>query len=104
MLLVSFYYLIRPQQQRLRDREAEGLGGLEIDHQLELGGRRLARDWGGGSAGSRTIFLAFNRLKAVTTIVEMPAASSAASLPTRRIVASSKLSNILARRWCGRRP
>src|SRR5262249_61024759 len=31
--------LIRPQQQRLRDREAERLRGLEINHQLKL--RRL---------------------------------------------------------------
>jgi hypothetical protein len=29
--------LVRPQQQRLRDRQAEGLGGLEVDDQLELG-------------------------------------------------------------------
>jgi hypothetical protein len=28
---------IRPRQHRLRDREAEGLRGLEVDHQLELG-------------------------------------------------------------------
>src|SRR4030095_8563052 len=28
--------LIRPRQQRRWDREAEGLGGLEVDHQLEL--------------------------------------------------------------------
>ena len=33
-----FDHLIRPQQQRLRDREAEGLGGFEIDDQLELCG------------------------------------------------------------------
>ena len=32
-------HLVRPQQQRLRDREAERLGGLEIDDQLEF--RRL---------------------------------------------------------------
>ena len=31
-------YLIRPRQQRRRDRQAEGLGGLEVDHQLELRG------------------------------------------------------------------
>src|SRR4029453_7617811 len=31
--------LIRPRQQRPRDREAEGLGGLEVDDQLIL--RRL---------------------------------------------------------------
>src|SRR5713101_8460984 len=31
----SFDHLIRPLQQRLRDRQAEGLGGLEVDHQLE---------------------------------------------------------------------
>src|SRR5258707_15389820 len=33
-----FDYLIRPQQERLWDRQAEGLGGLEVDDQLELGG------------------------------------------------------------------
>jgi len=31
------YDLIRPRQQRRRDGEAEGLGGLEVDNQLELG-------------------------------------------------------------------
>ena len=31
-------HLIRPLQQRRRDRQAEGLGGLEVDHQLELRG------------------------------------------------------------------
>jgi hypothetical protein len=35
MLLASLYYLIRPQQQRRRDREAERLGGLEVDDELE---------------------------------------------------------------------
>jgi hypothetical protein len=35
----SFEHLIRPRQQRRRDREAEGLGSLEVDQQLEL--RRL---------------------------------------------------------------
>src|SRR3989454_10765451 len=29
-------HLIRPQQQRRRDRQAERLRGLEVDHQLEL--------------------------------------------------------------------
>ena len=29
-------HLIRPLQQRLRDRESEGLRGLQVDHQLEL--------------------------------------------------------------------
>src|SRR6267378_1903950 len=33
-----FNYLIRPPQQRGRDREAEGFGGLEVDDQLELRG------------------------------------------------------------------
>ena len=28
--------LVRPQQQRLRDREAQRLRGLEVDNQLEL--------------------------------------------------------------------
>src|SRR5713101_7586654 len=36
---VSLDDLIRPQQQRLRDRQAERLGGLEVDHELPL--RRL---------------------------------------------------------------
>src|SRR5262245_15677653 len=31
-------HLIPPQQHRLRDRQAQRLGGLEIDEQLELGG------------------------------------------------------------------
>ena len=31
-------HLIRPRQYRLRDRQAERLGGLEIDHQLEFRG------------------------------------------------------------------
>ena len=35
----SLDHLIRPLQERRRDRQAERLGGLEVDHQLEL--RRL---------------------------------------------------------------
>jgi hypothetical protein len=35
----SFNHLIRPRKQRPRDGEAERLGGLEVDHHLEL--RRL---------------------------------------------------------------
>src|ERR1700730_7721071 len=31
--------LIRPQQERRRDRQAESLGGLEVDHEIKL--RRL---------------------------------------------------------------
>src|SRR5712692_1984197 len=31
-------HLVRPPQQRLRDREAEGLGGLQVDHKFELRG------------------------------------------------------------------
>jgi len=34
-----FDHLVGPQPQRWRDREAEGFGGLEVDHELEL--RRL---------------------------------------------------------------
>ena len=34
----SLDHLIRPLQERGRDREVEGLRGLEVDHQLELGG------------------------------------------------------------------
>jgi hypothetical protein len=30
-------HLIRPLQERLGDRQAEGFRGLEVDHQLELG-------------------------------------------------------------------
>src|SRR5215471_16674554 len=33
----SFDDLIRPRQQRRRDRQPESLGGLKIDDQLELG-------------------------------------------------------------------
>jgi ABC transporter substrate binding protein len=32
----SFDHLIRPQQQRLRNREPECLGGLQVDDQLDL--------------------------------------------------------------------
>src|SRR5260370_25134675 len=39
-------HLIRPLQERRRDRQAEGLGGLEVDDQLELGGL-LDREVGG---------------------------------------------------------
>src|SRR5882672_10530190 len=31
-------YLIRPLEERLRDRQAKGLRGLEVDHRLVLGG------------------------------------------------------------------
>jgi hypothetical protein len=31
-------YLVRPRENRLRDGESERLGGLRVDHQLELGG------------------------------------------------------------------
>ena len=34
----SLDQVIGPLQERRRDRQAEGLGGLEVDHQLELGG------------------------------------------------------------------
>ena len=34
----SLDHVIRPQQQRRRDREAERLGGLEVDDEFELGG------------------------------------------------------------------
>jgi hypothetical protein len=36
-LVESLYNLIRPQQQRRRDRKPERLRGLEVDRQLELG-------------------------------------------------------------------
>src|SRR5215467_9040604 len=42
----SFYYLIRPQQERWRDVESQSLRSLEIDHQLELRGL-LDRQVGG---------------------------------------------------------
>jgi hypothetical protein len=41
-----FDHLISAGEDRGRDREAEGLGGLEIDHQLE-GGRLLDRQISG---------------------------------------------------------
>src|SRR5438876_3241671 len=34
----SLDHLIRPLQERRRDRQAEGLGGLEVDDELELRG------------------------------------------------------------------
>jgi len=39
MTAASFHDLIRNRQQRGRDFETERLGGLEVDRQLELGGR-----------------------------------------------------------------
>jgi hypothetical protein len=42
----SFNHLIRPLQDRRRDRQAERLGGLEVDDELELGGL-LDRKLGG---------------------------------------------------------
>jgi hypothetical protein len=33
-----FNHLIRPLQKGRRDRQAEGLGGLEVDEQVVLGG------------------------------------------------------------------
>src|SRR3990172_3202692 len=44
--VLSLNDLIRPLEERLRDRQAEGLGGLEVDHQLEL--RRLLDGQVGG--------------------------------------------------------
>src|SRR5262245_56336309 len=38
MLLASLDHLVRARQQRWRDCEAESLGGLEVDDQLELCG------------------------------------------------------------------
>src|SRR6266478_7186537 len=43
-------HLIRPLQERRREREAEGLGGLEVDDQLEL-----RRPLDGQVAGLRTL-------------------------------------------------
>jgi hypothetical protein len=48
ILVPLFDHLIRPLEERRRDRQAEGLGGLEIDDQLELGGLRLSCDWSPG--------------------------------------------------------
>jgi hypothetical protein len=44
-------HLVRPRQQRRRDREAEGLGGLEVDHQLELRGLLDGQVGGLGALG-----------------------------------------------------
>jgi hypothetical protein len=38
--IVLLDHLIRPLQERRRDRQAEGLGGLQVDEQIEL-----AADW-----------------------------------------------------------
>jgi hypothetical protein len=43
-------HLIRPLEERRRDRQAESLGGLEVDHQLELRGL-----FNGQVAGPRTL-------------------------------------------------
>jgi hypothetical protein len=39
------YYLIRPQQQRLRNREAEGLGGLEFPRDRRRAGYFYCSRW-----------------------------------------------------------
>ena len=38
-----FNHLIRPQQQRRRDREAERLGGLQVDDQFEIPSSKFVR-------------------------------------------------------------
>jgi hypothetical protein len=45
----SLNHLIRPLQERRRDRQTERLGGLEVDEELELGGL-LYREVGGPDA------------------------------------------------------
>ena len=45
--------LIRPRQQRRRDREAEGLGGREVDDEFEL--RRLLDGKVGGLGALRIL-------------------------------------------------
>jgi 7-cyano-7-deazaguanine synthase len=56
--------LIRPRQHRLRDRETERLGGLEVDDQLEL--RRLLD---GQVAGLGTL----ENLDVISTLASCPA-------------------------------
>jgi len=46
-------HLIRPLQERRRERQTEGLGGLEIDDQLEL--RRLLEGEIGGLGAFRIL-------------------------------------------------
>jgi hypothetical protein len=48
-----FNHLIRPLQEGRRDRQAEGLGGLEVDDQLELRG---LLDWQVGRLGALSGF------------------------------------------------
>src|SRR5437867_13312362 len=36
-LAASLYHLVRPQEHRTRDLDADRLRGLEVEHQLELG-------------------------------------------------------------------
>src|SRR5712692_5833517 len=49
----SLNYLVRPPQQRRRDRQAEGLGGLAVDDQLEL--RRLLDGQVGGLSAAQDL-------------------------------------------------
>ena len=42
----SLYDLVRPQQYRLRDRQAERLGGLQVDDELEPVGCSMGRSPG----------------------------------------------------------
>ena len=57
-------YVVRPQQQRLRDREPERLRRLQIDHQFELRGL-LDGEIGG--------LRAFKDLDVISTLASCPA-------------------------------
>ena len=59
-----FDYLIRPQEQGLRDSETEGFGSLEVDHQFKLRGLL-----DGQVAGLR----ALENLDVISTLASCPA-------------------------------
>ena len=54
----SLDQLIRPLQERRRDRQAEGFGGLEVDHEVELRG---LLDWQVGRLGALQDFVYIDR-------------------------------------------
>jgi hypothetical protein len=61
--------LIGSRQQRFRDIKAEGLGGLEVDDELELG--RL-HDWQVGRVGAVEDFAGIDASLTITVRVSVP--------------------------------
>jgi hypothetical protein len=67
-------HLVRPQQQGLRDRQAQRLGGLEVNDQLELG-RLLDGEVGGLGTLEDSVRRTSRRAKRVRSTAKLCAAS-----------------------------